>query len=690
MIHLYMKMRVSVVKCFHHFSFVFNCRGFKLHLFKFALMLGYFRAKERLFPFLYELYKFHNSIYFLFLDVDDSMASAPPLTVATAPPVAIPHALPTIDLEILVAKVELRISCQNLRDRDILSKSDPVVVLYTERRTNDGIVWKEFDRTEVVKDNLNPSFVKSFIVNYHFEMHQKLKFEVYDIDSASKNLQRHDYLGYIIVSLGSIVGEFGGRVMKPLLGKNNKPINSSISFFAEELCDNKEMITFQFKGRKLEKKNFLGQPDPFLVFYRHGIENSDFVAVHKTETIKNNFNPTWKSFNIPVTTFCNGDKHRPVKIGCFDYNSDGSHSLIGDLNITLDEVLKENNFSRELLNPKKRNKKNYKNSGWLDLEKILLKSEPSFLEYIFGGIELCFHVAVDFTASNGNPLQPTSLHFLNRDSPNKYVQALTAIGQICEDYDSDKMMPAYGFGAKIRGHVYHDFHLNQRDDPNCRGIAGVLEAYENFLPTAELYGPTNFSPVINLVTQTAISEKTRKKYHILLILTDGVITDIDQTKNAIIKASLYPISIIIVGIGSADFSAMDELDCDKGTLTYQGKKAEQDIVQFIPYDKFSGSFAAEDLAREVLFEVPRQLVQYMTRNNIKPNTTYQSQILCRTGSMPIQNKHIPEKKLNKSLTSPAFIPPYSNAVPNGSAAKNNHRISAKEHALQTLARYNAL
>ena len=626
------------------------------------------------------------------------MATAPPLPVANASP-GLPYQFqsgiyPRLPLApnmgVLVSKVELRISCQKLRDRDILSKSDPMVVLYTAHRRDDSNIWKEFDRTEVVRDNLNPSFVKSFVIQYHFEQHQKLKFEVYDSDSNSKNLSRHDYLGYIIVSLGCIVGEYGGKVTKPLLGKNNETINSSISFFAEELCDNKEMVTLQFKARKLDKKTFLGQSHPFLIFYRHGIECNDYVAVHKTETIKNNLNPLWKSFNIPVTSFCNGDKHRPLKIGCYDYNSDGCHSLIGDLTITLDEILKEKNFSKEFINPKKRNKKNYKNSGWLDLVKIHLKSEPSFLEFIFGGIELCFHVAIDFTASNGNPLQPSSLHFLAKDIPNQYVQALTAIGQICEDYDSDKLMPAYGFGAKIHGHVYHDFHLNQKDDPNCSGISGVLDAYEKFLPTAELYGPTNFSPVINLVTKMAEAQKSLKKYHILLILTDGVITDTDQTKSAIIKASHFPISIIIVGIGKADFTAMDELDCDKGTLTFQGKKAEQDIVQFIPFHKFSGSFAADDLAREVLFEVPSQLVKFMTRNNIKPQVTLQSQILCRKSSMPIQSRKVQEKNLTnyRSYTEPAIIPPYYATVPHNTATHG--RISAKEHALQTLARYNAI
>lgn len=51
-------------------------------------------------------------------------------------------------------------------------------------------------------------------------------------------------------------------------------------------------------------------------------------------------------------------------------------------------------------------------------------------------------------------------------------------------------------------------------------------------------------------------------YHILLILTDGVIHDMQKTKDLIVECSKYPLSIIIVGIGKSDFTDMIELDGD--------------------------------------------------------------------------------------------------------------------------------
>ncbi len=49
------------------------------------------------------------------------------------------------------------------------------------------------------------------------------------------------------------------------------------------------------------------------------------------------------------------------------------------------------------------------------------------------------------------------------------------------------------------------------------------------------------------------------------------------------QASQYPMSIIIVGVGFADFAAMELLDSDNVHLYLNGKKAERDIVQVAFY-----------------------------------------------------------------------------------------------------------
>ena len=79
-----------------------------------------------------------------------------------------------------------------------------------------------------------------------------------------------------------------------------------------------------------------------------------------------------------------------------------------------------------------------------------------------------------------------------------------------------------------------------------------------------------------------------QQYFVLLIITDGEITDLDQTRQAIVNCSKLPMSIIIVGVGEADFKAMEFLDGDGGVLkSLTGEPVARDIVQFVPLREFS-------------------------------------------------------------------------------------------------------
>ncbi|XP_028941540.1 copine-9-like, partial [Antrostomus carolinensis] len=127
---------------------------------------------------------------------------------------------------------------------------------------------------------------------------------------------------------------------------------------------------------------------------------------------------------------------------------------------------------------------------------------------------------------------------------------------------------------------------NNEDNPSCAGIEGVLESYLQSLRTVQLYGPTNFAPVIN-------------------------------------QASALPMSIIIVGVGPAEFEAMEELDGDEVRVSSRGRYAERDIVQFVPFRDYvddSGNqvLSMARLAKDVLAEIPEQLLSYMKTRDIKP------------------------------------------------------------------------
>lgn len=516
-----------------------------------------------------------------------------------------------------VTSVQLSISCDHLIDKDIGSKSDPLCVLLQDVG---GGTWAELGRTERVRNCSSPEFSKTLQLEYHFETVQKLRFGLYDIDNKTPELGDDDFLGGAECSLGQIVSS--QILTLPLMLKPGKPAGrGTITVSSQELKDSR-VVTMEVEARNLDKKDFLGKSDPFLEFFRQG--DGKWHLAYRSEVIKNNLNPTWKRFSVPFQHFCGGDPSTPIQVRCSDYDSDGSHDLIGTFHTSLAQ-LQAAPAEFECIHPEKQQKKkSYKNSGTIRVKICQVETEYSFLDYVMGGCQINFTVGVDFTGSNGDPSSPDSLHYLSPNGVNEYLTALWSVGSVVQDYDSDKLFPAFGFGAEVPPdwQVSHEFPLNfNPSNPYCAGIQGIVDAYRQALPQVRLYGPTNFAPIINHVARFAAQaahQRTASQYFVLLLLTDGAVTDVEATREAVVRASHLPMSLIIVGVGGADFDAMEQLDADGGPLrTRSGEGAARDIVQFVPYRRFQNA-PREALAQTVLAEIPMQLVSYFKAQGWAP------------------------------------------------------------------------
>uniref|UniRef100_A0A673ICW3 Copine-3 n=1 Tax=Sinocyclocheilus rhinocerous TaxID=307959 RepID=A0A673ICW3_9TELE len=517
-----------------------------------------------------------------------------------------------------VSKVELSISCNNLLDKDVGSKSDPLCVLLQSVGDDK---WSEVERTERVKNCQDPEFSTKLHIDYHFEKVQKLKFGIYDIDNKSVDLKDDDFLGGFECTLGQIVSS--RKITRPLQLKAAKPAGKGTITVSDEVKDNRAVV-MEVEAKNLDKKDMFGKSDPFLEFFKQE-EDGKWQLVHRTEVIKNNLNPSWKKFTVSLHTFCSGDLNKPIKVHCFDYDSDGSHDLIGVFQTNVSDLQKAVEF--DCIHPEKqKKKKSYKNSGVIRIKYCKLEAQYSFLDYVMGGCQINFTVGIDFTGSNGDPRSPDSLHYLSPNGVNQYLSAIWSVGQVVQDYDTDKLFPAFGFGAQVPPNfqVSHEFPLNfNTNSPYCQGVQGIVDAYRMVLPQIRLYGPTNFSPIINHVARIAAEaaqQTNAAQYCVLLIITDGEITDLDQTRQSIVNSSKLPMSIIIVGVGEADFKAMEFLDGDNGVLkSLTGEPVARDIVQFVPFKQFA-SAPKEALAQSVLAEVPNQLVSYFKMRNMAPVT----------------------------------------------------------------------
>jgi len=352
--------------------------------------------------------------------------------------------------------------------------------------------------------------------------------------------------------------------------------------------------------------------------------------IYRSEVIKSNLNPEWKLAEFP---FARMEAFGSFNVKVYDWDGVGDNNdFIGGCTVNLENA--DSNAlpsvtpdtEQPLINKNKSSKKT--NSGTFKVKSFKIVTQKSFIQYIQQSqVKLNFTCAIDFTGSNGDPKLPGSLHYKNVTTMrNQYTDALAPIFMIVQDYDTDKIFPVYGFGAKMaNGQVSHHFPLNlDTGEAEMFDLPQILHHYWNCVSKVTLWGPTNFAPTIKTAVDQALSAQrnfmNKREYSVLLILTDGAITDMDQTVHEIAKAQTAPISIIIVGVGKADFSSMELLDGDGGN---NGFSKVRDCVQFCSYSEVESMFQGnmtdanvfnqikERLAAKVLEELPKQLETYM-------------------------------------------------------------------------------
>ncbi|KAJ3439633.1 copine [Anaeramoeba flamelloides] len=520
------------------------------------------------------------------------------------------------------SEVLLSIRCKNLPKLDTTSDSDPLAVLFELTRHN--TIKNEVGRTEVIQNNNDPVFTKSFDLVYYFARVQWYRVIIYEVDEETENLNKHQVIGSIDFKLGDLMALEGTTLTKEIYNINRKVTNNgTCTIVGEEKTGVNADVKFSLRGIKLDKKDLFGLSDPYVVISRSGIENNSWIPFHQTEVIKRTLNPTWKEFSVTLSNLCGGDLLRQIKFTVLDWNRNGVHDLIGSCVTTLEKITTKKKVKLDLIEDKiQKTKKKYVNSGQLEFVSVKVKKIDTFLDYVRGGTQISLIPAVDFTGSNGDFRHPESLHFASEKKLNEYQIALKCIGSILSQYDTSGLFPIYGFGAKINNQLSHCFPLNGNPtNPYVNGVDGMLEAYSNAFTLKDftLWGPTRFAPIINETAKIARACEKKKllKYFILLILTDGEITDMKDTMEAIINASDLPISIIIVGIGFDDFLSMQELDADEELLKIGENVAKRDIVQFVPFSDYRNKDIYE-LANATLEEIPEQMVSYYHSKNIRP------------------------------------------------------------------------
>lgn len=433
-------------------------------------------------------------------------------------------------------------------------------------------------------------YANQIITEYYFEIDQNIKVEVlYNNMKIQENF----------ISTGKINGSLNHTEEIPIFinRQNNNP-DFKLLVISDPISEELSRLAISFEMR-LEN----GNNDEFFAVFENTFKNKK-QKIYKTEEVRGPFP------KIVARDLAFGDLS-------FDKSNDQEFDIIFYA-VRANSIFKVGTITSSLkyLDNMTLEVKDPKTNSVVCKASIATsrRTIKRFIDYIYTDkLQISMICAIDFTGSNGEPTNYGSLHFVSRE-PNQYQQALQASSTIISYYDSDKKFPVYGFGAQYKSDqscvVSHCFNLNfSNENPEVEGVAGIMQTYQNAIPYLIFSGPTHFSPCIYNTIQYVKSKGIDNSYYIMLIITDGQINDMEQTRAAIVEASLLPISIIIVGVGKANFSSMNELDGDEYPLVDAYGKKIRDIVQFVSYDmKYAMNVPL--FSQELLYEIPAQVENY--------------------------------------------------------------------------------
>ena len=325
-----------------------------------------------------------------------------------------------------------------------------------------------------------------------------------------------------------------------------------------------------------------------------------------------------ESNRIPVTDVISSlDYEKNIKVKDFVFKQnmiDENNNNIDNMNqnnniINNNNIIINNNNNNLNQNNNIINNNNIMNNNYSQNINVIIQND------IPNQNEINSSIKINNNNNNNILLENNNLNDIeNEYIGNDYEIAIKSCGDIVAYYDYEQLFPVYGFNAENKSQnlpkLEQCFPINfNKDNPKINKISGVLKEYRKCLEKINLADSSTLAPVFkHIFSSNNIDKNNIIDYKILMILTDGIISDMNDTIEEIKKCVSLPLSIIIIGIGFANFKNMEKLDDDIET--------DRDIVKFVPFNKYKGDPSL--LAKQVLEEIPKQIVGFYKQNKKKP------------------------------------------------------------------------
>ena len=478
------------------------------------------------------------------------------------------------------------------------------LILSLEAPSDDGL-FHEVTRTEAVPWTPNPKWTRPIRVAFRFDEAQPCRILVYNVTSKDADLMGVDCLGQTVFDLHDFIFDLRKPHTLPLTLQSRVGTRGELHFGLRQATSCGAVLSgaFAFTDYKIDKV--------FLKMVKV-LDGDEEEEIYQTEVGKGKKKSEFEIMKIPMQKIGDSNDQTPLKFVLFKAGKKEPKQL-GVCQTTVEKFVKSPT-PRKLLGKKD------KAVATFQLAKMRVERTPTLCDYFKSDLQIECHIAIDFTSSNKDPLSPQSLHYRCVDKFNPYESCLNAFAPLLTKYCFKNMFAVYGFGGRVTGFEGNYFPLNgDQRNPVVRGFEGIMSAYRDCLPKIQLSNPTGYSDIIEAVRNPQDERfKSGRYYGVLFILVDDVVSDMEETIKQIVESSYQALSIVIVGIGPADFTEMEKLN-DYTTLTASGKPMKRHNCVFVPLSKTLEEAPLRQVVSWALQDIPSQIDEFCKLQDFHPD-----------------------------------------------------------------------
>lgn len=538
----------------------------------------------------------------------------------------------------LLTSLVLRLTAYDLPRRG-LRKSYPdtyaVVTSITGPHHSTGALDGEehvIGRTEIIPRCCRPQWITT--IPFMYELGSDCYFRVRLFRVCQSCEDKAENLGSGVFEVGDILGSMhrtkirrlpkGGVILCRLEPNNSIHQDRAFRFRFTAKLDVE-------RSRLRPLPRFSTAPDTIVEISKQHPSSKGWVPIYRSSPVENSWMPKWDEGLLDLDSLCNGDKNQPLRIAVLQHRKKDQNQVLAECETTLPMILQtqlDTHSTRStheastvgfpLYDTTSRQKvvgrlqvplaeehrfsdqgKTYErfpccyavvgdDNSYHDPSIITVAAFPipmaapntSFEDYIHNqGWRLELNVAIDFTSSNGDPRIPGTLHDMNSTTLNDYEETIVSIATALAPYTVGKSLgtTVWGFGCKFDNVVRHIFQCGS--EPRVYGVGGILQAYKSvFDGDLIMSGPTCFDQVIQAAAVRArkYQQTQQRLYSVLLIITDGICQNLQETQRKLHTYSICPLTTIIVGVGRADFTEMHRLDSLSKVVTCEFRQHQHD------------------------------------------------------------------------------------------------------------------